>query len=75
MPESWTGPLRRMAKASFKVFVPVRDLLKVNSDLTTVVHVLDSRKKFSKVAHIPAPMTRNFVPGGPGKEGCCPMVN
>lgn len=24
--------------------------------------------------YIPAPMTRNFVPGGPGSEGPCPMV-
>ena len=34
MPESCTGPLRRMAKASFKVLVPVRDLINVNDAST-----------------------------------------
>lgn len=27
-----------------------------------------------RMTHIPAPMTRNFVPGGPGIEGPCPMM-
>jgi hypothetical protein len=24
--------------------------------------------------YIPAPITLNFVPGGPGDDGCCPMI-
>lgn len=26
------------------------------------------------VTHMPAPMTRNFVPGGPGSDGCWPIA-